>query len=294
MPLSMETTNLTKTRNSQNDRRSFWVSVAFHGILGLCCMIPMTQQMALLPGMSSQQPIVQVKAITAAEVPQQVSSIRAKERAAREAERKRQAAIEAAKQRQIQQARLKKQQAIARQKAAQEKALALARQKAAQQQAAKAKALALAQKQQAQEKKAKQLAELDALAKQAEQLQQQQHLQQLQQEQQHLKQVALNQGVINQYRQRIAQSIGSYWLVSRDVNKALSCQFLIQLAPGGVVLDVKLLKSSGNAAFDRSAEVAVYKASPLPVPKDAAQFGPFRQFSLIVSPKTVMIRSPST
>ena len=71
--------------------------------------------------------------------------------------------------------------------------------------------------------------------------------------------------------------IGQYWLVSRDVDKALRCQFLIRLAPGGVVLDVVLQQGSGNAAFDRSAQTAIYKASPLPVPKDSALFDQFQR-----------------
>ena len=260
----------------RKDRRYFWCSVVLHVVLLIICMVPMEQHLSLMPGMTASVPIVEAAAVSEAAVQQQVHAIQAKERAIHEAKRRKIAAAKAAQKRRLEQARLRKQRELARQKAAQEKALALVREKV------------LA------EKKAKQQAQLDVLAKQAEQLQAQQHQQQLQQERQQLKQVSYNQGIVNQYRQQIAQSIGNYWIISRDVNKSLSCQFLVHLAPGGVVLNVRLLKSSGNDTFDRSAEVAVYKASPLPVPSDAALFGPFREFSLIVSPKTVMIRSPST
>jgi colicin import membrane protein len=37
-------------------------------------------------------------------------------------------------------------------------------------------------------------------------------------------------------------------------------------------VEVKIVKSSGNAAFDRQAELAVQKASPLSVPEDPRLF----------------------
>ena len=260
----------------QKDRRYFWCSVILHLLLLVICMVPVKQSLSSMPGMTASIPIVKAAAVSSTTVQQQVHAVQAREQAIRDAEQRRLAAAKAAQKRRVEQARLRKQRELARQKAAKEKALALAREKR------------LA------EKKAKQQAQLAALAQQAKALQEQQHQQQLQQEQQKLKQVAYNQGVVNQYRQQIAQSIGNYWIISRDINKSLSCQFLVHLAPGGEVLNVRLLKSSGNDAFDRSAEVAVYKASPLPVPTDTKLFGPFREFSLIVSPKTVMIRSSST
>ena len=268
----------------RTDRRFLGYSLMLHFVLLVVLLFPVKQQLSLMPGVTASAPVIKAAAVSTATVQQQVHAVQVREQAIREAKQRRIAAANAAEKRRLEQVHLRKQREMAQQKAAKEKALALAREKAVA--LAKEKALA--------EKKAKQLAELNALAKQAADLQRQQQLQQLQQEQKQLKQVTYNQGIINQYQQRIAKSIGSYWLISRDVNKSLSCQFLIQLAPGGVVLDVRLSKSSGNAAFDRSAEVAVYKASPLPVPTDVALFGPFREFSLIVSPKTVMIRSPST
>ena len=52
-----------------------------------------------------------------------------------------------------------------------------------------------------------------------------------------------------------------------------------------MVLNVSVLKSSGNEALDRSAIAAVNKASPLPVPKDSAAFSAFRNFTLTVKPE---------
>jgi colicin import membrane protein len=47
-------------------------------------------------------------------------------------------------------------------------------------------------------------------------------------------------------------------------------KFLIKLNEEGIVLNVSLIKSSGNAAFDASARNAILKSSPLPVPSDKA------------------------
>jgi colicin import membrane protein len=60
------------------------------------------------------------------------------------------------------------------------------------------------------------------------------------------------------------------------------------LAPGGVVLDVQVTRSSGDVSLDRSARDAVFKASPLPVPENASEFNQFRQFVLKVKPENIV------
>lgn len=98
----------------------------------------------------------------------------------------------------------------------------------------------------------------------------------------------LSQGVVNKYKALIIQAISEKWLVPPQANKKLSSELLIRLAPGGVVLDVSVTKSSGDPALDSSARAAVLKASPLPVPGDAGAFESFRQFVLKVKPENVM------
>jgi colicin import membrane protein len=88
---------------------------------------------------------------------------------------------------------------------------------------------------------------------------------------------------IDQYKAKILQQIQQNWIMPENVEN-LSCLLEVQLAPGGVVLDVKVLKSSGNPALDRSAIAAVNKSSPLPAPKDSAAFAAFRSFTLTVKP----------
>ncbi len=95
------------------------------------------------------------------------------------------------------------------------------------------------------------------------------------------------QGVVDKYKALILQAISRHWLVSPQINKKLSAELFIRLAPGGVVLDVQLTKSSGDVALDRSAKDAVFKASPLPVPNNADEFEAFRQFVLKVKPENI-------
>ncbi|MCB1827256.1 MAG: cell envelope integrity protein TolA, partial [Coxiellaceae bacterium] len=101
-------------------------------------------------------------------------------------------------------------------------------------------------------------------------------------------------GEIDRYKAGILRAIGQKWVVPGGANKELSSVYQIHLGPGGVVIDVELLRSSGNAALDRSAKVAIFKASPLPVPKDPALFDNFRELRLTVSPKTVVKENNET
>ena len=65
----------------------------------------------------------------------------------------------------------------------------------------------------------------------------------------------------------------------------LSAQVRIVLLPDGEVRSILFLKRSGNQAFDASIEAAINKASPLPVPSDAALFNQFRSVTFNFSSK---------
>jgi colicin import membrane protein len=101
------------------------------------------------------------------------------------------------------------------------------------------------------------------------------------------------QGEVDKYKALILQAISRRWLVPPGVNKKLYSELLIRLAPGGVVLDVQVTKSSGDVSLDRSARDAVFKASPLPVPGDDLAFDQFRQFVLKVKPENVIMTDAS-
>lgn len=96
------------------------------------------------------------------------------------------------------------------------------------------------------------------------------------------------QGEVNKYKALIVQAIGEKWIIPVQANKHLTTELMIRVAPGGMVLDVQVTKSSGDPSLDSSARAAVLKASPLPVPSDSAAFSAFRHFVLKVKPENVI------
>lgn len=50
----------------------------------------------------------------------------------------------------------------------------------------------------------------------------------------------------------------------------LKCEIEVRVLPGGEIINARISKSSGNDIFDSRALTALQKASPLPVPEDAA------------------------
>lgn len=99
---------------------------------------------------------------------------------------------------------------------------------------------------------------------------------------------ARNAATTDKYRHLILQAIAQQWIIPPEMNKHLETKLMVHLAPGGMVLEVIIVKSSGNAVLDRSAQTAVYKASPLPVPKKNGLFHTFRQINLTVRPEGVI------
>lgn len=94
--------------------------------------------------------------------------------------------------------------------------------------------------------------------------------------------------IVNQYKSQILSAIGQRWIVPAGTNKNSAAQLFITLAPGGAVLNVVVVQSSGDPFLDRSAITAVYKASPLPVPKAAELFDHFRELHLTVRPEEIV------
>lgn len=93
---------------------------------------------------------------------------------------------------------------------------------------------------------------------------------------------------IDHYKSLIISAISHRWIVPENLQKGLACHLLVRVAPGGVVISVKLTHSSGNTALDHSAEAAIYKASPLPTPKESHLFNQFREFNLVVRPEGIL------
>ncbi len=303
------------------------VSIGIHlGIIILMIMAVPTPSYRLKPSASENQPIVHAAVIDSAAINDQVQAIQNRETQQRAAEQQRlrqlQAQAEAARQSKLVEeqrlTQIKLDQQKAQQLAAEQTQVEqqrLAQLKVEQQQQAQAlaqiqkqqlevqaKALAL-KKQQEDDMAAKALAEKKRqeaeaakilavkkqadLAEQQKVLQQQLMQQQIANEHQQLVKVQQMQGLIDQYRARILMAIGKQWLIPEGADPRISCVFTIDVTPAGAVSHAQLIHSSGNAALDRSAETAIYKASPLSVPKDPSVFEQFRHFTLKMTPQDI-------
>lgn len=97
-----------------------------------------------------------------------------------------------------------------------------------------------------------------------------------------------SQGEVNKYKALILQAMSEKWIIPTLAKKHLTTELMIRVAPGGMVLDVQVTKSSGDPSLDSSARAAVLKASPLPVPSDPNDFNAFRQFVLKAKPENVL------
>ncbi|MGD9108821.1 MAG: cell envelope integrity protein TolA [Gammaproteobacteria bacterium] len=233
---------------------------------------------AVLPNSSPK--IVHATAVNQRQIQQQINKIKAERQAKHRAEIARQKHL-------IDLARQAKQQRIAEQRRLiklKEQQNKIAQQQKYQAALAKKK---LVQMQQRQQRMQQHLAELkkrnlDTQTEVEKQLQQE-----IAAKQQQIAAVQTKQELteINKYRSLIINVIEQNWIIPSKIDKNLSAQLLINLAPGGTVLGVKILKSSGNVALDNSAVTAVWKSSPLPVPSAVNIFNQMRKLHLTVRPE---------
>lgn len=94
------------------------------------------------------------------------------------------------------------------------------------------------------------------------------------------------------YIAHIAALIEQHWSRPPSARRGMQCELSIQLIPTGEVINVSVVKGSGNAAFDRSAEQAVKKAGRFEVLKDVppATFDKyFRQLRLRFNPQDLRL-----
>ncbi|MEE8429037.1 MAG: cell envelope integrity protein TolA [Gammaproteobacteria bacterium] len=94
------------------------------------------------------------------------------------------------------------------------------------------------------------------------------------------------QSVIGEYKRYIEEKVARSWLRPPGSPRGLSCTVKVNLIPGGDVISVAIVKSSGDPAFDRSVATAVYKAAPLPLPPDIVMFRHFREIDFIFRPES--------
>tara|TARA_B100001750_G_scaffold216292_1_gene200819 strand:- start:1079 stop:1684 length:606 start_codon:yes stop_codon:yes gene_type:complete len=85
----------------------------------------------------------------------------------------------------------------------------------------------------------------------------------------------------------IQNQVMQVWQQPSSARTGLSVELLIKLVPTGEIIDVKLLKSSGNLAFDNSALNAVEKLSKFEDLNMGRKLfdNHFRNFTLVFNPK---------
>jgi len=94
----------------------------------------------------------------------------------------------------------------------------------------------------------------------------------------------VNQSVVAEYTSAIKQKVQRSWIKPSSAGSGLSCDVQVILIPGGDVASVRVIRSSGDAVFDRSVEQAVRRAAPLPLPPDTALFDRFRDLQFRFNP----------
>ena len=87
------------------------------------------------------------------------------------------------------------------------------------------------------------------------------------------------------YKLLIRQKVSRNWARPPGAQTGLQCTVRVRLVPSGDVLQVTVVKTSGDERFDRSVENAVYKASPLPLPEERDLFEYFREIEFIFIPE---------
>jgi colicin import membrane protein len=89
-------------------------------------------------------------------------------------------------------------------------------------------------------------------------------------------------GVVDEYRQLLVQTIERNWIRPPSARAGLECTLYVTQAPGGTVIDVRLGTCNGDQAVKESITNAVFRASPLPPPRDPRAFQ--RRLEIVFKP----------
>jgi colicin import membrane protein len=100
---------------------------------------------------------------------------------------------------------------------------------------------------------------------------------------------AVDEAAAQSYRMGIYQTVVNNWSRPPSARNRMEATLLVELVPTGDVVNVTVVRSSGDAAFDRSAEAAVRKAQRFAVPKEPDVFeSHFRRFTLLFRPEDLL------
>jgi len=93
---------------------------------------------------------------------------------------------------------------------------------------------------------------------------------------------AATNSIVNDYKTRILAKIKRK--IKWPEEGRITAVYEVTLLPDGSVLESRLVKPSGNPAYDRQTAAAIDAAQPLPLPPDQALFNQFRKIELKFSP----------
>ncbi len=268
------------------------ISLSLHGVLiGLLAFsLEQNPEVLEVPATAPEQQAVQAVAVDAAQVEAEVERLRNARDAARQAEqqrvqeasaRQRQAREQAAQAERKRKAEERRLADLARKRAAEEQRRAEAeKQRQAEEQRLaeleRQRTLEAEKRRQEEERQRREEAERKRQAEEERQrLAAEQALKaQLAEEEQRLaaERSRANLRLRAQYVAEISDKVQRNWLRPPGIPAGLRCSVRVRQLPGGEVVGVSIVESSGNVAFDRSVEGAVRKASPLPAPPDPALF----------------------
>lgn len=85
------------------------------------------------------------------------------------------------------------------------------------------------------------------------------------------------QRVVRDFQERIRAKIRNALVLPQNLKGDAEVVFQVSLLPNGEVLRVTLLRTSGQPLYDSAVERAIFKASPLPLPKERDAAQPFRE-----------------
>ena len=278
------------------------LSIAIHALIVIALFVHLSNTKApqlVLPKATVSKPIVHAKAITNSEIQAEMARLQKVQQQKQLRAKREVAALD----------QKKKQADLARKKLAKEQQLAKRKLNDLQKKLNKSK---LEQQKQTElfNKRQKELAALkkskDKLTQDTDKLQQKRkqlaaeklaqekklaNIKRLQQEAQIAEQLAHEEKTsaliseVQRFSTLINDKISENWHKPVGTPKGLFCVFAVDVLPDGEITAVNMDKSSGNLAFDRSAEVAIKKSSPLPLPPDQQARAQFRHFTFTFKPE---------
>ena len=168
------------------------------------------------------------------------------------------------------------------------------RQRQAQERQQEAERVAQAEREREQEQQREQERQQEAARQERErqELERQQHLDEALAREEEFLVETQTQGTVQSYVSLIAQRIEQNWSRPPSARVGMQVVLMIQLVPTGQVVDVSVVESSGNAAFDRSAEQAVTRVGRFTEIQDMSPDifeRHFRQLRLVFIPRDLRL-----